>query len=249
MQKVEKLQSGKSYHIYNCGINGDDLFKTPADYRHFLSLYEKYIEPICETYAWVLMKNHFHFFIKIKENMMYKYSNDDGSIEMERFKEIRWETVEYKPDRSQDLSGLIGSKSWPGSSFTEPDSLTEPDNIIRIPIPHLHFSHLFNAYAKYYNIRYHRHGSLFERQFKRKEVDNREYFRSLILYIHQNPVHHGFCEHPVDYGWSSYLTCISIRPTKLKRNEVMGWFNGAGDFKYYHENTLETSRIEEWLGI
>jgi REP element-mobilizing transposase RayT len=249
MQKTEKLQNGKFYHIYNCGINGDDLFKASEDYEHFMNLYEKYIEPVCETFAWVLMKNHFHFFVKIKEGIVYKHSNEDGSIDNERFKLIRWETIEYKPDGLQNLSGLIGSQEQADSDLIESDGLQNSNIILKVPKPHLHFSHLFNAYAKHFNIRYHRHGSLFERQFKRKEVDNKEYFRSLVLYIHQNPVHHGFCEHPMDYGWSSYLTCISIKETKLKRQEVMGWFNGAGDFKYYHDNILQTTSIEEWLGL
>jgi putative transposase len=32
-----------------------------------MKLYEAHINPIAETYAWRLMKNHFHFLIKIKE--------------------------------------------------------------------------------------------------------------------------------------------------------------------------------------
>ncbi|WP_193323852.1 hypothetical protein [Marinifilum sp. N1E240] len=41
------------------------------------------------------------------------------------------------------------------------------------------------------------------------------------MYIHNNPVHHGFCSHPIE--WSSYLTYVSPKPTKLKRSETIEW--------------------------
>lgn len=62
------LENGKYYHIYNRGNNGIDLFYEIENYKHFLRLYEKYIDPIAETYAWCLMKNHFHFLVYIKES-------------------------------------------------------------------------------------------------------------------------------------------------------------------------------------
>ncbi|QBN19395.1 hypothetical protein [Flavobacterium nackdongense] len=61
------LENGKYYHIYNRGNNGIDLFYETENYNHFLRLYEKYINPIAETFAWCLMKNHFHILVYIKE--------------------------------------------------------------------------------------------------------------------------------------------------------------------------------------
>jgi putative transposase len=61
------LENGKYYHIYNRGNNGIDLFYDVENYKHFLRLYEKYIDPIAETFAWCLMKNHFHILVYIKE--------------------------------------------------------------------------------------------------------------------------------------------------------------------------------------
>lgn len=67
MQTLQPLENGKYYHIYNRGINSGILFKEKSNYEHFLKLYDIHIEPIAETYAWCLMKNHFHFLIRIKE--------------------------------------------------------------------------------------------------------------------------------------------------------------------------------------
>jgi len=61
------LENGKYYHIYNRGNNGIDLFYETENYYHFLRLYEKYIDPIAETFAWCLMRNHFHILVYIKE--------------------------------------------------------------------------------------------------------------------------------------------------------------------------------------
>ena len=61
------IENGKYYHFYNRGNNGIDLFYETENYNHFLRLYEKYIDPIAETFAWCLMKNHFHILVYIKE--------------------------------------------------------------------------------------------------------------------------------------------------------------------------------------
>ena len=85
---MEPLQNGKYYHIYNRGNNHENLFRTPDNYEHFLRLYEKYISPIAGTFAWVLMKNHFHLLVKVKDEKdigFYKLLNSDGSIDSVRF--------------------------------------------------------------------------------------------------------------------------------------------------------------------
>ena len=61
------LEYGRYYHIYNRGNNSESLFKEPDNYRHFLSLYKKYIIPIADTLAYCLMTNHIHVVVRIKE--------------------------------------------------------------------------------------------------------------------------------------------------------------------------------------
>jgi len=60
------LEKGNYYHIYNRGNNSIDVFFDSESYYHFLRLYDKYISPITETYAWCLLKNHFHILVYIK---------------------------------------------------------------------------------------------------------------------------------------------------------------------------------------
>jgi putative transposase len=54
------------YHIYNRGNNRETLFKEERNYRHFLKLYAKHIEPISDTFAYCLLPNHFHLLVRIK---------------------------------------------------------------------------------------------------------------------------------------------------------------------------------------
>lgn len=203
MQNYETLDYGHFYHIYNHGVGNRDLFLEPDNYAYFLMLWDKYISPIADTYAWVLMKNHFHALVRIKEE-----------------------------------SEIM-------AAFT-PDRVFNP---VRGNMPSQQFSNLFNSYAQAFNKRIGSHGALFERPFNRKLVDSERYLKRIILYIHNNPVHHGFCSHPIEYPWCSYISCLSIKPTRLHRKAVMEWFDSEANFKTMHECKFDAGSIEEWLGI
>ncbi|HKK47012.1 MAG TPA: hypothetical protein VJ964_15905 [Balneolaceae bacterium] len=98
------------------------------------------------------------------------------------------------------------------------------------------FSNLFNAYTKAYNKKYNRMGSLFIRGFQRKKITNREYFSRLIVYIHNNPVHHGFVEHTNNWPHTSWHAYVLNRGTKINREEGLKWFGGKKAFKQVHKN-------------
>ncbi|MGH2647821.1 MAG: transposase [Ginsengibacter sp.] len=66
------------------------------------------------------------------------------------------------------------------------------------------FSNFFNGYSKAFNKKFDRRGSLFIKNFKKKAILQKDYLLSAILYIHLNPVKHGFTFHPGDWKWSSY---------------------------------------------
>lgn len=66
MTKRIPLHQDAFYHIYNRGNNRSDLFFEADNYRYFLQLWKKYIHPVAETYAYCLLKNHFHFLLRIR---------------------------------------------------------------------------------------------------------------------------------------------------------------------------------------
>ena len=76
------------------------------------------------------------------------------------------------------------------------------------------FSNFSNAYAKAYNSMYNRKGSLFQANMKKKEVADEDYFTRLILYIHNNPVKHGFVKSPYDWPYSSIHQLAGFQPAQ-----------------------------------
>ena len=193
------------YHIYNRGINGCDLFRDTTDYELFLRLYSRHIDPVADTFAWVLMKNHFHLLVRI-------FTDDE---------------IDFIKPREENINVV-----YPVRKKYNPTQ---------------QFGNLFNAYTKTINLKYNRTGSLFESPFRRIPVPDKEYFKQLVFYIHNNPVHHGFCESMIEYRWSSYLTTISFKPTKLKRDKVIGWFNSKSEFVEFHHQKHDNKTIESTI--
>lgn len=75
-----------------------------------------------------------------------------------------------------------------------------------------YFANFFSSYTQSFNKRYRRRGSMFVKTFKRKEIHNRHYLRAIILYIHLNPVHHGFTRDASIWKWSSLATFYANYP-------------------------------------
>ena len=86
------------------------------------------------------------------------------------------------------------------------------------------FSNLFNAYSKAYNKMYHRKGSLFVPNFKRKRISSESYFIALVVYIHRNPIHHRFADNIDDWPYSSWHEYIIEDGSRLNISEVISWF-------------------------
>ncbi|WP_430971886.1 transposase [Sunxiuqinia rutila] len=191
---IPPLEHNHFYHIYNRGINSCNLFQENTNYEYFLSLYAKYISPVANTYAWVLMRNHFHLLVKIK-----------GEDEIQSF--------------FQNLQGVKDLEGLKGTNRTRVNQ---------------QFSNLFNAYTKAYNKRYSRTGSLFEHPFRRIKIESNAHLKYLVYYIHHNPIHHGFCEHFLEYPWSSYLSMLSPKTTNLKRAEVLEWYRNKKNLVQHH---------------
>ena len=59
-------------------------------------------------------------------------------------------------------------------------------------------------YARYFNAKYQRTGTLWERRYYSKAVDTEEYLLRCLRYIEQNPVRANVTMSPAEYQWSSY---------------------------------------------
>jgi hypothetical protein len=98
---IMPLTYGNFYHIYNRGNNHENLFLQERNYAYFLELWWKHITPIAETWAYCLLKNHFHAAVHIKNK--------------EDLRGLKIESVEG--DARGDLSGLKGPSKYFSNFF------------------------------------------------------------------------------------------------------------------------------------
>ncbi len=97
------------------------------------------------------------------------------------------------------------------------------------------------SYAYYYNKKYARNGHLFQDRFRSEPVDDIAYFKTLLRYIHLNPVHAGISQSVNEYKWSSWkeyegdnavlFPVCSIRPVldRISWTELSDFVNEPQD--------------------
>lgn len=210
------------YHIYNRGNNRENIFIEERNYEHFLKLYFKYIDPIAETFAYCLLRNHFHVSVRIKsEEEIVKTLNETLKVSS-----VNKNQVGQRSLANQDNGQL---RKPLGSDYASRK-----------------FSDFFNAYAKAINNAYGRTGSLFQHPFGRVPITTDGQFWNVIAYIHQNPQKHKFVKDFRDWKYSSYGVLLSDKPTKLQRAVVFDWFGGKEGYLKLHEEWV-TDADSKWF--
>ncbi len=88
------------------------------------------------------------------------------------------------------------------------------------------FSNFFSSYTQSFNKAFQRRGSLFMKNFKRIPVVDIQQWQETFLYIHLNPVKHGFTQKPEDWKWSSWHGYDNQSKTsKLNRLYYLNFFD------------------------
>ena len=219
------------YHIYNRGVNGENIFIEERNYDHFLNLYAKHLEPVCDLFAYCMLRNHFHVSLRVK--------SEKEIIEHKEtlYKEtLRVSSVNNRPDGQENLPNgkesrarkPLGSESL-GSKYVSDQ-----------------FSNFFNAYAKAINKAYGRTGSLFQHPFGRVPITSDRQFWNVIAYIHQNPQKHKFVDDFRDWKYSSYGIILTEKKTSVKRSEVLEWFGNKEQYLELHEHWV-TEAESKWF--
>ena len=228
-KNIELLEPGCVYHIYNRGINGENLFKEERNYRYFLEKYAQYIEPIADTFAYCLLKNHFHIAIRTKSEA---------------------EIVDFHVKKKTKILEGANSNTTNVGRVLNPTSVESPIKIIIPSTPLIigkQFSDFFNSYAQAINKAHARTGKLFEDPFRRILVDSDAYFTELIYYIHFNPQKHGFVKDFRAYPHSSYHSHLSSAMTRLRRGEVWDWFGNRNEFERFHIGNPNLGNLDKFI--
>jgi putative transposase len=68
---IPAITYGTFLHIYNRGNNRENIFIQERNYAYFMELWWKHTHQIAETWAYCLLRNHFHavVYIKNKEDL------------------------------------------------------------------------------------------------------------------------------------------------------------------------------------
>jgi putative transposase len=210
MQTVIPLEPGQYFHIYNRGVNRNNIFVEERNYAFFMQLYAKHVAPVAETYAYCLLRNHFHILVRIRTHREPPDRRADQHPDRLGF--------ENRVGLNEDRGGLVQLDRRAVSQA---------------------FNNLLSAYAKAVNKAAGRTGSLFQHHFGRSLVTSDRYFASLIHYIHYNPQRHGLVEDFSKWAHSSYRALLSDKPTRLERSTVLNWFGGAQEFRRFHTQAVD----------
>jgi REP element-mobilizing transposase RayT len=214
------------YHIYNRGNNRENIFIQERNYEYFLNLYAKYIEPVADTFAYSLLRNHFHLSLRVK--------SEEEIIHHMKTLKVSPANKNRVGQGSLTNQGVSQSRKPLGSGVLGPD------------YPSQQFSNFFNAYAKAINSAYGRTGSLFQHPFGRVIITSDRQFWNVIAYIHQNPQKHKFVADFRDWKWSSYGILLAEKPTSLKRDVVLDWFGGRQQYLDLHQEWV-TEANSKWF--
>ncbi len=209
------------YHIYNRGTNRENIFVEERNYTYFLNLYAKHIGPIADTFAYCLLKNHFHLSIRVKTEAEILEHRKTLQVSM---------PIHYSAgDRNLSTESNGALEKPLGSNYASKK-----------------FSDFFNAYAKSINKAYNRTGSLFQHPFGRVMIQNDRQFWNVIAYIHQNPQKHGFVTDFRDWKYSSYDAMLTEKTTHLQRDVVLDWFGGKTQYLERHAQWV-TDAQSKWF--
>lgn len=77
--------------------------------------------------------------------------------------------------------------------------------------------HLAFRYTRYINRKYNRIGHLFQGRFKSVLVDDENYLKELVRYIHLNPVRAKLVIAPLQYFWNSHRAYLEL--------DELSWLN------------------------
>ena len=209
------------YHIYNRGVNRENIFIEERNYDLFLKLFEKHLSPVADMFAYCMLRNHFHVLLRTKSEEDILETKKTLRVSAANNRQTRQSA---KTNREESLSSKPLGSNYVSSRC----------------------SNFFNAYAKTINKAYERTGSLFQHPFGRVPITDDRQFWNVIAYIHQNPQKHGFVKDFRDWKYSSYGVMPTEKPTVLKRAEVMKWFGTQEDYLSLH-NRWMTDAQAKWF--
>ena len=236
------IAPGQCYHIFNRGINRQAIFFIEDNYRHFMAKYKKYMFSYWDTYAWVLMPNHFHLVIKVNSvNKLIEVSNKDFIKVSQGFltkhERLITELLELQSTENACNPDLTSFKDLLNLSSASKNNPIGQQLLLALLTWSIseRFRRFLLGYAKAINKQQKRTGSLFQKPFRRKEISSDKALINTICYVHHNPIHHNFMNSYEHFHWSSYNSYFNGDKVSNSLNGAINVFGGLDKMKAQHK--------------
>jgi putative transposase len=108
-------------------------------------------------------------------------------------------------------------------------------------------NYFLSSYTKAINKQQSAHGSLFEKNFRRILINDENYLRNLVVYIHFNPVKHDITDNPSNWIYSSYNLITSGKSSKLQKKNLLDWFGGKENYLSSQPRNKDLEKISDYL--
>lgn len=97
-KRLISFDPGAYYHLYNRGVNRQNIFFENRNYLYFLFNLDRYLLPIADLIAYCLMPNHYHLLIYIRETSEV-FKTSEVSMAMMKLSVSYTKTINIHYDR------------------------------------------------------------------------------------------------------------------------------------------------------
>lgn len=224
-RRSELLLNNFIYHIYNRGVQKNDIFLANRDYQRFL-----------DTLFYYLYYDYpYSLFLQLKKEAR---QNQRESEFLENFEAIH--------KRKVPITDLIAYCLMPNHYHLILEQKVEQG------VREL-MQRLGSSYSHYFNIIYEKSGSLFQGRFKNVLVENEKQLLYLSKYIHVNPLAANLVELDslFDYPWSSLGDYLNEKTGDeiVKAKIVMQFKNKEKDYQKYLTETIKEEFVHQLGGL
>ena len=110
--------------------------------------------------------------------------------------------------------------------------------------PELQLSKAFNSYAKGVNKKYERHGSIFQKRFRRIGLTDHSHLLNTIAYIHVNAEHHGLVDRFYQWKFTSYHLAVGREHSSI-HDLVLPLFGGRTKCIEFHHAFVRARQFDK----
>ncbi|WP_319503135.1 hypothetical protein [uncultured Draconibacterium sp.] len=121
IKSITPFTSGSYYHIFNRGINGQNIFFKTNNYQFLLTLLKRHLTAYVDILAYCLLPNHFHLIIKVKEPIHEKEA-ETNKIVSNQFRKM-FISYSMAINKQEGRTGSLFNRPFKRLEITEQDYL------------------------------------------------------------------------------------------------------------------------------